>query len=409
MKKSLFGLALWCCALGFAADKDTLPLKKTTASGGTVSDRVESQLLAPKKNGGAGNSGGAAVNNGAGAPKGKMPQPSGPYIAALDTFGSSKINETALRQFLGKDLDVWLQKGLKADPTALEDENKLKERIRQKWNFALVEWSVIQYFEPGDMAIFITLDVVEQADAKRRMTFLPAPTADLADPGGLLNQWREYENKSMELIEKGQLQPQAVDCVALHCPFGHKHPNLKKYEKIFSEGVRKFEKDLADILAKDRRPENRGAAAYLLAYLKDGRRVVDYLSGRIRDPDEIVRNNSLRVLGDIAEFHREYVIPIKPVLEALTFPRVSDRSKAIYVAFHMASYSQTARDEILRSGVPDILRMLESRQPDHREFSHGILRRISGKDFPPTDIRAWNGWWEKTAADQSAIVKKPGN
>lgn len=51
----------------------------------------------------------------------------------------------------------------------------------------------------------------------------------------------------------------------------------------------------------------------------------------------------MRVLGDMAEFHPEYVIPVTPVLEALKFPRVSDRSKALYVVYLTALSSQDAR------------------------------------------------------------------
>lgn len=396
---------LFCCMASFAGagDKDTIPLKKKTTPTGPVGERLESDLLQNKKSLG----GGSTVQAPPTSKRGKnMPVPSGPYVASVDTFGSSRINEASLRQFLGKDLDAWIEKGLKSDPTSVADETKLKEKVKAKWGFPYAEWSVIQYFEPGDMAIYITLDVVEKAEAKARMSFLSQPTQDIADPANLIQQWREYEDKAMELVEKGQLEPQATDCVALHCPFGHKHVNLKKYEKIFSDGVKKHESELVEVLMKDKDKEKRGAAAYLLAYLKDGRRVVEYMVSRIRDPEDFVRNNALRVLGDIAEFHREYVIPVKPVLEALEFPRVSDRSKAVYVAYHMATYSQSARDEILRSAIPDILKLLECRQPDHREFAHGILRRVSGKEFPPTDVRAWNAWWEKMQNDRGVAKKE---
>ncbi len=124
MKNALVLVSLWCCALAYSVDKDTLPLKKKTTSSGSASDRVESELLVPKKGGATSTNNAQQSGSPSTAGKGRMPQPTGPYIAGLDTFGSNKINETTIRQFLGKDLDKWIQKGLKADPSSLEDENK---------------------------------------------------------------------------------------------------------------------------------------------------------------------------------------------------------------------------------------------------------------------------------------------
>ncbi len=331
-----------------------------------------------------------------------MPQP---YVASVDSFGSQRLTDLALKETLGADLETWLIKGMKGEPDALDLEHKLAEKVKNKFGFAMAEWSIVQYFEPGDFAIHITLDVVERSDAAERMPFLSAPTAELKDPDGLIKQWNEYEDLALEMIDNGQLEPEADDCVAFHCPFGHKNAKLKKYEKIFVDGVKKNSKELLEILAKDKRGENRAAAAYLLAYLKDGKKVVSAMVERIKDPDAMVRNNVLRVLGDMAEFHPEFVIPAGPVLEALNFPRVSDRSKAVYVAYLLALNSQQVRETILKTSVPELLAFLASKQPDHREIAHGILRKVSGKEFPNTDVTSWTAWYGKIAKDK-ALTRK---
>src|SRR5207237_7400534 len=101
----------------------------------------------------------------------------------------------------------------------------------------------------------------------------------------------------LEHIASGQIAAEAEACHAFHCPFGHKHPLLKKYEKLFVDGVKKHEKELVEIQMKDKRPEYRANATYLLAYLKDGKKVVTQMVDRIKDPEAMVRNNALRVLG----------------------------------------------------------------------------------------------------------------
>ena len=334
------------------------------------------------------------------------PDPNTPYIAGEDSFGSTQLNEVTLREALGPEHSAWIAKGLKNEPGSVELEMKLGEKLKKRFGFAQVWCSVIQYFEPGNLAIYITWDVVEQNDVARRMPFDVAPTGEFVDPEGLIHHWMDYENTGLKLIASGEIDSEGTPCAALHCPFGHTHPQTKKYEKIFVEGVPKNEKWLASILSKDRRAEYRASAAYLLAYLKDGKKVVGYMADRIKDPEDLVRNNALRVLGDIAEFHPEYVIPIRPVMEALHFPRVTDRSKSVYVVENMVANSKEARVEVLKNAVPDLLKIMDSKQPDHRELAHAVLRKVSGKEYAATDLRSWNRWYTKLHSENRTVSGK---
>ena len=330
-----------------------------------------------------------------------------PYIASLGVFGSARLNETILRQTLGKELDTWIGKGLSGDETAMQMETKLADEIKKKFDFAYADWTVMQFFESTDLAIHITLDVVEKSDVAKRMPFKAAPMTTLKDPDGLLAAWRQYEEIALDLVDKGEVNPDTEKCPAVHCPFGHSHKKLKPFEKIFSEGVKKNEKALTEVLNSSKVMDDRASAAYLLAYLNEAEKVAALMIPAIKDPEPLVRNNALRVLGDIAEKNKEVILPIKPILEALEFPRSSDRSKAVFLAMMMASGSQQVRDEILKTGVPSLLSMLKGNQPDQRDFSHNILRKISGKDFPSSDYLAWSGWFQKVSRERALTSGQP--
>ncbi len=334
------------------------------------------------------------------------PAPNVPYIASVSIFGTSRINEGILREFLGKDFDQWIEKGLKGDDSSLLMEQKIIERVKAKYGFPFAEFSIVQFFDPGDYAVHITLDVVEKKDVEKRMSFLPAPTQEFKDPDGLIKLWGEYENTALDLLETDQIQPEVQKCQALHCPFGHKHAKLKKYESLFVNGVKKNKKALLEIQSKDKRSEYRAAATYLLPYLNDGPAIIPGLIERVRDNDALVRNNALRVLGDITEKHKEFDVPIRPLLPALAYPKTSDRSKAIYAIFHLASNSEAARDEILKRSVPELLDLLDAKQPDQKEFAFAVLRKVSGKDFTINDVQSWRNWYTVLNKERG-IAKDP--
>jgi hypothetical protein len=325
-----------------------------------------------------------------------------PYVASVETYGSSRINSVILKKTLGKELDEWVEKGLKGDAASIEMEQRLAKKVQDQFGFAFADWSIVQYFEPGDMAIHITLDVVEKQDVARRMPFMERPAQTLTDPDNLIQQWIGYEDEALRLVESGILEPESASCPAFHCPFGHTHPKLKKYEKIFVDGVKKRFKELSEIQEKDGRVEWRAAATYLLAYHKEGKEVVARMLSRVRDPEPLVRNNALRVLGDIAEYHAELPIALPPIVQALEFPRVSDRSKSLYVVYLQTMHSPKARDEVMKA-IPTLVDLLQSKQPDHKELSHGILRKVSGKDYAAEDIQSWKNWSAKAVKD---IAKK---
>jgi hypothetical protein len=215
------------------------------------------------------------------------------------------------------------------DATEADVEAKVKAILGARAPLAHVAVSAVTSFSPPPPYMTFTIDVVEQADAARRMPFRAAPTAQLADPGGVLAIWAKYQDKVFELAYAGTpLQVGFADCPALHCVAPFDIPELAPYLARFDAGAREHEAELYAVAEQSANAEQRGNALFVLAHTDDAERLLPALSRAIYDPAEGVRNNAMRVLMFMAQSGRELDYPLDALLAAFDFPSTSDRNKS---------------------------------------------------------------------------------
>lgn len=313
--------------------------------------------------------------------------PTHPELERVDAFGSRTLDRDAVLARWGDELACLVRSNESGgDPTVLE--TQLERAIHAAGDFAFVDLATITYFSPRRS--FVTVDLVDAADRGRRMCFGPAPTATHADPDGLLALWREYHDKALGMLMDGTLQPTREPCPFWHC-ITFAHASLVPYRDAFASRVAAVERELVAVLREDLRAAHRGAAAFLLAHLASGPRVVEYLLPSIRDPDATVRNNAMRVLALIALDHPEIAIPLEPVLAALAFPATTDRNKAAAILSALARRPE--HHHAIRDRAGDVLvDMLALRQPNNHDLAYEILTRISGRDLGEHAVAAWRAW-----------------
>jgi len=315
-----------------------------------------------------------------------------PELVAIDLFGTRQLTLESLLASHGDELRTFAAAMMRDDPDV--DPEVIAARIRALGDFAYVEPALIGYFEPEGMKYYLTIDVVDRQDASRRLAFLPAPTGTHPDPGGLLADWKAYEDKSWELMNAGEMKPDRVDCAAFHCFGDQAHPALAPLASKLITGVPAHAKALAAILRDDRSSEKRAAAAYLLAYTQDGAALVALLTRAFRDDSSFVRNSAMRVVADIALHHPEVEIPVEPVLDALAYPATSDRNKAAAILagiLDRPGASRLHRRIATRAGAT-LLAMLRLEQPNNHTYAYRILKAISGQTFGERDYGAWEAW-----------------
>jgi hypothetical protein len=325
-------------------------------------------------------------------------QQSAPPIAGIDVWGSDAADAAAALAKLEPEVRRFIaaQAQRRADngaATSAAAERAIEAKIREAYGvpLAYAKVSLVVNFSPTQV-MYVTIDVVEQKDAARRMPFRPAPTERFDDPDGLLAAWHEYEQKVLALLQSGaQLTVAMAKCPALHCVAPFDRPELEPYLARFDDGARKNADALFAIAERSADEEQRATAMFLLAHTNDAERLLPVLGRAIFDPASGVRNNALRVLLFLASTHPELDYPIHDVIAAMDFPAATDRNKAALVTAVLARRPKY-RDVIRAEAVPIALRLLRLTQPNHHDPAYQILTAVSGERFGERDYAAWQRW-----------------
>lgn len=310
-------------------------------------------------------------------------------LGAIDVYGSKRVSSIAISTDYGAKIEQWVRELNQGQPESVRLKQEIETSIKNKYDLAYVDLSLITYFAPSS-GQYLTVDVVEPQDAAKRMDFLPQPTGHFEDPDDLIALWNEYLETAFDLQRSGQFQ-YPKSCPVWHCTHGFEHPKLASYLDQFNRRVPPNESKLARILKEDERAGFRANAAFLLAHIQNGASVARYSLESIRDPSSLVRNNTLRVLSEIANSHPEIDVPLAPVLNALEFPSTTDRNKAGYTLVGLSKLEKN-KTPIAKSSGRTLLLMLKLAQPNNHDPAYQILQNISGKSFGDRDYDSWENW-----------------
>jgi carboxyl-terminal processing protease len=314
-----------------------------------------------------------------------------PSLQGIDVFGSHRLSVADARKRFGARLARMAYAQAHGDALlAARLRREVEDDLHAMGGFAYAKVSVITYFPP-QAGQYVTIDLVDDADAARRMAFRAAPHGTYADPDGLLAAWSEYLKKGLALLRSGKMSattPQLLH--PYHTVFGFEHPDLAPYRAIFDAGAKAHQAELERILADDENADHRALAAYALAHVKDGNALVRALVPAIWDPAEEVRNNAMRVLSQVADKHPDIDVPVEPVLAALEYPATTDRNKAAAIVYALAKRPR-CRAAIIGRGAA-LMALLQLEQPNNHSWAYAILRELSGESYGERDYTAWWKW-----------------
>lgn len=203
-----------------------------------------------------------------------------------------------------------------------EVEQSIIKKVNTLGDFSVATISTITY--PQNQTTYSTLDLVQKTDSNR----LPkSPTRNemkiSKKSEGLKNLfqvWNNYNKRVLTLINQNKLDMKARSCPVIHCAWGFDKSEQKNDVPKLKEGAEKYKKQLIEIIKYSNNDEERGEAIFILANTKDYHEIVNLMISLTNDHSEVVRNNSMRVLGAITSKYDVPNLDIHRILSALNYP-----------------------------------------------------------------------------------------
>lgn len=269
----------------------------------------------------------------------------------------------------------------------------LLNQIKKEQNLLFVDASTIFYM-PKNVA-YTTIEVVSRAHPELlRYTSPHIRPKKSHTPSDLIDKMYEFDHLSMMLYSNNELEEKdtsSKNCPVYHCVMNFSHPRLKPYLSLFNEGVIKEKSLILNTLKNDPDQERRGSAVFLLGHLKDPHEIISRLLPYVQDKDSLVRNNSMRVIGETMRKAKIYDIDLKPFLALLHSPITLDRNKSLYV-LNAAARLPVAQKIIAQQSGEVLLQLLQLKQPNNHDLTYKLLKRISNKKWKDQDVAAWKQW-----------------
>lgn len=273
---------------------------------------------------------------------------------------------------------------------------EIAQRIKKEGDYLYVDIDHIYY--PHLKTQYTTIEVIKKEDAER-MRFASKEGLEeesltrVVQKHDLIEDMISYKEKAIQLITQNKIPYFVPNCPFFHCITDFKHPDLKPFLTQFQQAAESIAEKRAVVLAlkgdKDR--ERRGAAALLVGHFKQEEEIITTLQPYVLDEDVEVRNNVIRVLLLTMIKSQKTPKDIRPFLQLLDSPSVTDRNKSLFLLLQ-AIQNKAAKRLVRQEAAKKLVDLLALKQPNNHDPAYEILKQISGKHFADTDLLAWNHW-----------------
>lgn len=323
----------------------------------------------------------------------------------LDVYGVYDQTANTIIEHCGKEIEKYVEMESKigsATPDELDNliakhmefRDSIVKKIKSYGNFKFVAISPVYY--PNTNTRYTTIDIVPSSQIFR-MPQSPHRTVNKAltlskKAQNLFKLWSTYNEYNINLINKGKFNSKEKSCPAVHCLWGFDNEELTRYFPKFREFANAYNAELKNIIQLSPDEEQRGAAIFILGYSDDYQSTAKFLFDYTNDQSVLVRNNSMRVIGEILSTHNIEKLPLHNMLEALNYPLVTDRNKAANILYNVASHDVITHKQIIAESGDTLIKLLKLRQPNNHDVAYRILKEISHKNYDEHDYQNWAQW-----------------
>lgn len=289
-------------------------------------------------------------------------------VSYIEVFGNNKISY----QDVIKKLEI-----KENDSLNLEQLVPKLPLIKSQLGAVAGDMALICCDDSGNYMLFLGL----AEDSSFTIQYRGKPVEDIRLPKQLAEDYELFMSKLSEAVHKGQASEDRSK--------GHALSNFEPLREIQSRFESYADKNLdilRRVLKQSRYDEERIAAAHIIAYVADKKKVIDDLLYAVQDPEETVRNNAARALALIAGYaadnsKREIDIPAEPFIKMLNSHVWTDRNKALAVLDPLTSNRDPLIIGSLKKSVTTALvQMSKWRSKGHSVMAFIILTRLAGMD-----------------------------
>ncbi len=314
-------------------------------------------------------------------------------LRGLDVYRSRALTPEKARALFGERLNQIVSLRNQRRPISLEKAEALRKELEREAakipGIADARLVISEYFTSVDHALYVTFDIVDEAD-RGRLAFSPVPKKTAADPGGLLAAWKAYYELGSMLSRRGQMPVDRPDCPGFYCLWGGATPELDALQKQFVAGAAAKERELRMVLAHEADADKRAAAVFVLSYGARGEKVVEASLAALKDPSSTVRGAGLQILADIINHRKDLRVDGDAIIPLLDDPSASVRGKTLGLLVPMVD--EPAQRKKILAAAPRLIDILKLAEPGSHDLAFTVLGQLSQKSFDRRDYASWEKW-----------------